>query len=331
MELAQQFRVNRMTVAKVLRALKAEGILQRRRGDGTRLLRIPELEGGPHDPLVELIFPAYQEPNLTSDSYLNQFLCIFHAQAFQRRWRLQTRPIPSPLSDDFQLKSPLCSEDTVGVVIGTPHEDAQQFLLPYLEKLPVPVVGIGWGNLDDGLHHVDICQRTGGWMLANFLLEREFRHLVFVTSAFDTPAKRRRWGGVQAALRRYPGKAVCRLVEAPYVPTFRRAGEECGMLLLELLGQVPVDALIVCDYGLLEGMDQVFQRKFGKHHRYFQLPVVTFDLPPHLLSNRFCCTIRQPVSELIGEVFAILDAQSSGVSPGSSPVCKTLYPELITL
>ncbi|RSM45334.1 LacI family transcriptional regulator [Actinoplanes sp. ATCC 53533] len=272
---------------------------------------------------VALVISEPERPNDTSflnrvftDPYFGRITA--GATAALRPHDIHLVIIPTDSSDHHHVIRYLRQGHVDGVLLISSHE--QDPLPRQLYELGIPAVVSARPSSPIATSYVDVDQRLGARLAAEYLLVRGCRRLATISGPLDVPSGRDRLDGFRSYLANR-GFGDVPSIEGDFT---RAGGEECTRQLLA--AHPDIDGLFVASDLMSEGALRAAQ-DLGRRVPD-DVAVVGFDDSSAALDCRpLLTTIRQPVEEMAAEMAEVLMARIG--SPGRLPRSVTFQPTLV--
>jgi DNA-binding LacI/PurR family transcriptional regulator len=326
-QLVKRFGVSRPTVARALRVLGDEGLLERRAGSGTYVRRGGK--DGVANKLLALLVPGL------ANTEIFQLICgeiasVARSHDYGLVWGGSEQPRQDP---DLSLKQSeqLCRqfiERRVSGVFFAPHElvrekeEANRELAVMMREAGIPVILLDrdlvpFPNRSD-FDLVGIDNVAGGYMLAEHLLKLGCTRIHFVARPHSAPTVDARIAGVREALARWNVKPD---------PNWIHVGEfEDAKFVRSLAGPIQPDAYICAnDHTAAMLMRELSRRRVRVPE---DVRVLGFDdVKFATLVSPPLTTIQQPCREIALTAFR---AMMERLGDSGQPACHfSLAPRLV--
>jgi len=327
-QLVRRFSVSRPTVARALRVLADEGLLERRAGSGT-FAKEGAGKAGPKNKLLALLIPGL------GTTEIFQLICgeiasLARMHDYGLMWSSSEQFTPdSKLS--LQQTEQFCRqfiERGVAGVFFAPFElmpgkeDANRLMAVTLREAGIPVILLD-RDLTPYMVHSDfdlvgIDNVYGGFLLAEHLLKLGCRHLHFVARPLSAPTVEARMAGVREALYQRNVKLDTNWLHIGDI--------EDKKFVKALLSSNKADAYICAN----DHTAAILLRELHRNH--IRVPedvrVVGFDdVKFATLVSPPLTTIQQPCREIASTAFR---AMMDRVSDATLPACRlSLTPRLV--
>jgi DNA-binding LacI/PurR family transcriptional regulator len=196
-----------------------------------------------------------------------------------------------------KLLSSLRQGDIDGVILISVHENDP--LPRLLTDAGVAVVLFGRPAESLAISYVDVDERAGAALAANYLVQRGCKRVATICGPLDTPAGTDRLSGFRDAMAQH-GQPLVPAVEG----NFTQDAGESGMLLL-LDDEPDIDGLFVANDLMAQGAVLAL-REAGKRVPG-DVAVIGFDDSSAALASRpQLTTVRQPVEDMAAEMARLL-------------------------
>ena len=319
-ELSGKFSVNRMTVAKVMSALKSQGYIARKQGRGSTIVRKPVKE----IPGIISVLPAPKEsinsPYFTTLIQTVSNECINHDFINICTGCREAGP---HTSFDYSMLNSLAGS---GRYKGAVVIDTKTFHLEeWKEKFLYPEFPVVWCAMAPeyapGFNCVNIDNKTASMRLMEIIKAKGFRKIAFLSSMIDTVHRRERFAGYKEAVGNFDEKHVFMIDdESTRTSGFRAAEVLAGMK------ELP-DALFIAEPAVMEGVRE-FSEKSG-FDKLLHMPIVTFDYEKDDTFTNVIAAVKQPFAEMAKEAFKmVVDIAENRLK---QPAAKILQPEITIL
>ena len=321
-DLAAKLHVNRMTVSKVMSALKSQGFIARKQGRGSTIIKKvqEEVKG-----LISVL-PG-TETNI-KDSYFSTLMQVVSKECIDKGYvNTFTGCLTQGKDASFDyntLNSLASSGQYVGAVIldsKTRHLKEWKANFKYND---FPVVWTAMpSELAQGMSSVDIDNRAAAVRLVEHLYAQGHRRIGFISTEIDSAHRRERYTGYREALERLNlrlDESLVIIQDYEQAETGYKAAEK-----LARLNDLP-DALFVAQHPVLQGI-----KKFEEEHKtpfLSILPVATFDYEFTGEFENVAVSVRQPFEQMGKEAFELVLKIKDGTL--ATPASKVLKAEIIT-
>jgi len=213
-QLVNQFKVSRPTVARAFRDLEAKGLIERRAGSGTYVRNTSPTSGRPSTRTLGLLVPGL------ATTEIFQIICgeiasLARVQDYALLWGGSTNPredVDASLSHAEELCRQFIERKISGVFFApaeleSGQEKANRHLAESLREAGIPVVLIDRDMLDfPGRSEFDLVgldNMTSGYMVAEHLIKLGCKRFYFVARPLSAATVDARIAGVREALARH--------------------------------------------------------------------------------------------------------------------------------
>lgn len=318
-ELSEKFSVNRMTVAKVMSALKSQGYIERKQGRGSTIIKKPAKEV----PGIISLLPA---PERSIDSpYFTTLIQTVSSECINNGFINICTGCPEAgphTSFDYGMLNSLAGS---GRYKGAIVIDTKTFHLEeWKEKFLYPGFPVVWCAMNHkyapNFNCVDIDNRAASAKLVEILKAKGLKKIAFISSMIDTVHRRERFEGYQEAMGKdFDEKYVFMIEDEHTTNSGYRAAEKIAGF------NVQPEALFFGEPGALGGIKE-FSVKSGSD-TLLHLPAVTFDYEQKDSTANVTAAVKQPFAQMAKEAFRLL----TGISDGriKTPATSVLQAEII--
>ena len=213
LQLVQKFKVSRPTVARAMRDLQGEGIIERRTGSGTYILDSGSGRAS-SSRLLGLLIPDLGNAEIL-EAICGELANLARVSEYSLLWGGATKET-SNTDPSFEHAEELCRQfidrEVAGVFFAPyelrpAHAEVNRHLAETLRKAGVSVVLLDRDlesfPMRSNFDLVNTDNTIGGYLLADHLVKLGSRHFRFVTQSLSAPTIDARMAGVREALARH--------------------------------------------------------------------------------------------------------------------------------
>jgi len=304
---ANELAVNRMTVSKVMSALKTQGYIIRKQGRGSEIVKKR------HSTAKGIIAVLPIAENKIHDNYFSTLIDVIIKKCISGGYINTFTGCPEPGSDasfDYNILNSLASKaNYLGALVLDPKIKHVKEWEKYFQYKNFPVVWVAMepqgGN---GMSFVDIDNRTAALKLMEILYARGCRKIAFITSSLNTYHELTRFSAYKEALEQLGLGLDQNYIFTEDSGTGLQRGYDTAQKLLQMPD--PPDGFFVTGLSIIHGI-----RNFAKEQqipKFFTEPVVTFDYVWEEADDNVIATAKQPVRQMAETAFDLVMDLASG-------------------
>lgn len=324
MEIADELKINRLTVSKALAWLKKEGYINRKAGFGTLVNRKPPSS---NSRLILVISPWPQEKK-TANWYYSRLLYAIHSEAILNgatTIHVAFQNDEAKEENFNRIRDIFTAVRCEGALVIDPYMSTNDRLKNFLDTLNCPSVWAGSSLNDDTQHQVDVDNYQAAYDLTEKLIGDGFKKIGFFGGSLNTTARIQRYEGHKASLIANQLEFDERYVVCTNTNSYmEELGNECAGLYSAR--RLDADALFINDATMVHGIHEFCQQFPNEKTKHLKnLPIGTFDSDHKDIFQQIRYSVIQPVEEIGYEAVKVFLEE---LSKSSGPVIKKLGVEI---